>query len=268
MGFQTVLGLGRRGYFIPHAQAAAKPGTPGPALAGLFRDAVPRMEQVLDLIDEHARALETIGGKAPPAPRWDQVWFPRLDAAAAYALTRDCAPKRIVEVGSGHSTRFLARAVADGGIDCRITSIDPEPRATLDGLSVERIATTVQEAGAAPFQDLASGDFLLIDSSHVLMPGTDVDFLLSTVLPAVAPGVLVHFHDVFLPDGYPAEWAWRGYNEQLALAALLQGGSYEILFSSHVAVRALHARIQGSVLARLPLPAGAFENGLWLRKRG
>src|SRR5262245_31183128 len=88
------------------------------------------MDWLLSLIEGHARELEAIGPDAPPAPRWNQDWFPRLDAAAAYAMVRALRPKRIVEVGSGHSTRFLARAVADGGLDTRITAIDPEPRAT------------------------------------------------------------------------------------------------------------------------------------------
>ena len=48
-------------------------------------------------------------------------------------MVRSLRPRRIVEVGSGHSTRFLARAVADGGLDTRITAIDPRPRASIRG---------------------------------------------------------------------------------------------------------------------------------------
>src|SRR3546814_16899896 len=53
----------------------------------------------------------------PPAPRFSQNWFPTLDAVAAYTLVRRHGPARIVEVGSGHSTRFLCRAVADAGLE-------------------------------------------------------------------------------------------------------------------------------------------------------
>ena len=67
-------------------------------------------------IEQYAAELEAIGSAPPPAPRWNQDWFPRLDAAAAYAMVRNTRPRRIVEVGSGHSTRFMARAVADGGL--------------------------------------------------------------------------------------------------------------------------------------------------------
>src|SRR6185503_11336394 len=165
---------------------------------------------VLDCIESYAAHLEAIGAAhgshRPPAPRWDQDWFPRLDAAAAYALVRKEPPQRIVEVGSGHSTRFLARAVADGGLATRITAIDPEPRASLAGLDVEWLRIPVERV--KPFPRLEAGDILFIDSSHQLKPGNDVEFLLSTVIPRLPPGVRVHFHDIFLPDGYPTEWTW------------------------------------------------------------
>ena len=95
------------------------------------------MDSLLSSIEKYRRELESIGSEPPPAPRWNQDWFPRLDAAAAYATVRETRPRRIVEVGSGHSTRFLARAVADGGLATRITAIDPRPRAAIRGLNVE-----------------------------------------------------------------------------------------------------------------------------------
>jgi predicted O-methyltransferase YrrM len=89
------------------------------------------MVSLLDSIEQHAADLEKIGAAPPPAPRWNQDWFPRLDAAAAYAMVRALRPRRIVEVGSGHSTRFMARAVEDGGLPTQILAIDPAPRAAL-----------------------------------------------------------------------------------------------------------------------------------------
>ena len=217
---------------------------------------------VLGWIEDLAAPLEAIGVDAPPAPRWNQDWFPRLDAAAAYAIVRQTAPRRIVEVGSGHSTRFLARAVVDGELDTQITSIDPAPRATLAGLPIRRFETRVENADMRLFQALAPGDILFIDSSHQVKPGSDVEFLLTRVLPQLRADVRVHFHDIFIPDDYPAEWAWRRYNEQQALAALLDRG-YALEFSSH---QALKHPLKG-VLARLPLVPGARESSFWIRKR-
>jgi SAM-dependent methyltransferase len=203
--------------------------------------------------------LLRIGAEAPPAPRWTQDWFPRLDAAAAYAIVRATRPRRIVEVGCGHSTRFLARAVADGGLDTAIIAIDPSPRASLRGLHISFLRKHVQDVERKVFASLQRDDILFIDSSHQLKPGSDVEFLFKRVLAALASGVRVHFHDIFLPDDYPAHWAWRRYNEQEAVARLLANG-YAEEFSSHRAPK------QG-VIARLALVPGALESSLWLRKR-
>jgi len=221
------------------------------------------MDWLLSLIEEHAAALEAIGGEAPPAPRWNQDWFPRLDAAAAYAIVRSTRPRRIVEVGSGHSTRFLARAVSDGGLDTRITAIDPEPRATIEKLPVEWIRMPVQRIAAFPA--LGAGDVLFIDSSHQLKPGSDVEFLMRAVLPLLGAGVRVHFHDIFLPDDYPPDWQWRRYNEQAAVASLIQRDLFKVDFASHAVVSRSPEKIRG-VLARLPLLPTAFESSLWLTK--
>jgi len=221
---------------------------------------------VLGLIEEYRTDLEAIGSGPPPAPRWNQDWFPRLDAAAAYAMVRKTKPRRIVEVGSGHSTRFMARAVADGGLDTRITAIDPRPRADFASLNVEHLAIPVQQAGRAPFVSLEKDDILFIDSSHQLKPGSDVEFLFKEVLPKLAAGIHIHFHDIFLPDDYPAQWSWRRYNEQEAVRLLLKDGAFETQLSSHAIVSRHPEKIRG-VLERLPLVPGAIESSLWLTKR-
>jgi len=216
--------------------------------------------EVLPLIEGYSADLLSLGREAPPAPRWTQDWFPRLDAAAAYAIVRATRPQRIVEVGSGHSTRFLARALADEGLATRITAIDPQPRASLAGLAVHWMRQPVETVDARLFASLEPGDILFIDSSHQVKPGSDVEFLLEQALPRLAGGVRVHFHDIFLPDDYPAAWAWRRYNEQEAVARLLEDGFVEE-FSSR------RAGALPGVISRLPLPAGAIESSLWIRKR-
>ena len=219
---------------------------------------------VLDCIESYAADLEAIGANAPPAPRWDQDWFPRLDAAAAYALVRREPPRRIVEVGSGHSTRFLARALADGRLATRLTAIDPQPRASIRGLAAEFLANQVQEVPENIFHELRPGDILFIDSSHQLKPGSDVDLLFNKIIPLLPSGVRVHFHDIFLPDEYPAQWAWRRYNEQNFIKSLLP--RYAVEFSSHWVASRRPDLLQRGVLGRLPLVPGALESSLWLRK--
>ena len=57
------------------------------------------------------------------------------------------------------------------------------------------------------FEVLEAGDILFINSTHVLRTGSDVCFELFEVLPRLASGVFVHFHDMFWPFEYPRKWA-------------------------------------------------------------
>ncbi len=116
----------------------------------------------LGRIEAQADALAAIDG-APPEPRFGQIWCPRLDAAALYTLVRTERPQRIVEVGSGHSTRFLWRAVRDEGLETHLTAIDPEPRADLAGLPITLIRDVVQGVDRAPFAALRAGDLLFVE---------------------------------------------------------------------------------------------------------
>jgi hypothetical protein len=271
LGLPTVLGLARRGFFIPYRYARDLPPEhelpPYSAVEERMKAKRDRFSFWLDSMDAYARDLEAIGDKPPPQPRWNQDWFPRADAAMAYAITRTVAPARIVEVGCGHSTRFFARAADDARLDCRVTAIDPAPRADLEGIARVRLhRASLQDVGDAPFADLASGDILAIDSSHILMPGTDLDILLNRVMPALPAGTFVHIHDIFLPDPYPAEWSWRGYNEQQAVAPLITGGGWDIEFASHYVASRMVQRVASGVLGRLPLAPEAKEASLWLKK--
>jgi hypothetical protein len=270
MGLQTLLGTRpAQGVFLPYRYAVALPDPaalpPYPAVAARFAAAAPAFEAVFGLLERHAAALAAIGAEAtPPQPRWRQSWFPRLDAAVAYVVVRDRAPRKIVEIGAGHSTRFLARAVADGGLATRIESVDPAPRADLHDLPVTLHRRVLQEVDPALFADLAPGDLVSIDSSHLLLPGSDVDLFVSRILPALPAGVLVHVHDILLPDPYPAAWTWRGYGEQQAWAPLLGLGAVKPLWSSRWATTRLAERVAASPAAQLPLPEGALETSLWV----
>ncbi|HMO30649.1 class I SAM-dependent methyltransferase [Enterovirga sp.] len=264
-GLATVLGLRPLGFFIPSRHAAqARPGS-YPALAPLFEAADARFEELFEAIEGFAPQFARILAGEGPA-RFDQDWFPRLDAAAAYALVRREQPRRIVEIGSGHSTRFLARAVRDGGLPTRIVAIDPAPRADLAGLGVTHERRLLAEADPA-LADLGASDILFVDSSHVAMPGSDVDRIVGDVLPRLPAGTLVHWHDILLPDPYPEEWSWRGYNESIPVAALIGGGGWDLVFASHWIATRRPDRLSQGILSRLPLVPGARETSLWLRRR-
>jgi hypothetical protein len=266
-GLSTLLGLKPRGFFIPYRHAAGVRPVAYPALEPFFDQALPRFRDVLADVEGLAGLLAALKGPAPE-PRFDQSWFPRLDAAAAYAVVARKRPRRIVEIGSGHSTRFLARAVRDQGLATEIFCIDPAPRAPFADLRVRWLRCLLQEAPREVFAGLEPSDILFVDSSHVMMPGSDVDLIVNDLLPGLPEGSLVHMHDIFLPDSYPASWAWRGYNEQTAMGALIQGGAWRLLFASRYLATRHPALLQQGVLAQLPLAPDAFEASLWLEKTG
>ena len=263
LGLPTVLSLTPRGWFIPHRYAPLLPPPgaqpPYPAIEALFYGKAASFEAMIDLIDSHAATLEGMRGLL------DQAWFPSLDAAVAYALMRDRKPQHLIEVGSGHSTRVLAKAL--GGLG-EILAIDPAPRADIAGLpGVQVVPSTVQAAAPELFDRLGRGDVLFIDSSHILMPGSDVDLLLNRVLPRLPAGVIVHIHDIFLPFDYPPVWGWRAYNEQQGVLPLLATGAYQPLFSSVWARQRFSERLARSVVTRLPMPQEAMSTSLWLEKQ-
>jgi hypothetical protein len=265
-GLSTLLGFRPRGFFIPYRYARSVAAFDYPALRPNFEAARPLFAAVLADIDSLSADIRAVGQDGEPA-RFDQDWFPRLDAAAAYAIVRMQKPRRIVEIGSGHSTRFLARAVHDGALPTEIVCIDPAPRAALSRLNVTHLPVLLHEADPMIFANIESGDVLFIDSSHIAMPGTDVDRLFLDILPRLATGVLVHIHDITLPYAYPAIWSWRGYNEQMMVGTLLQGGGYELVFASHFVARHMLGTQAPEVLADLPLSPAAHETSVWLRKR-
>lgn len=264
----TVLGMTRHGFFIPHRYAASvQPPDGYPELDSLFADATPRFRDTLGAIDRYADIVDRFDGTRPPMPRWQQDWFPGLDAAAAYALVRETRPARIVEVGSGHSTRFLARAVLDGGLQTEMLCIDPAPRADIagltDALSLQVSRRTLQQHGVENLPELSAGDVLFIDSSHLALPGTDVDLLFSRVLPQLPAGVLVHVHDVFLPDRYPLHWTWRGYAEQMVVAAWLAAGGLQLRFASRWVRTRMAAEVAAGAAGRIPVGNHALESSIW-----
>ena len=271
-GLATLTGVARRGFFIPYRYAAGQDaGLRAPAVERLFDAHLPAMLSVAGTLRTMAPALIAIDRKAPaPNPRWEQDWFCGLDAAILYQFILTRRPTRIIEIGSGHSTRFAVRALQDAGLAAGcLTAIDPAPRADIRTLGIGLTQTTVQHADPAMFAALGPGDILSIDSSHIAMPGTDLDWLTGNVLPMLVGGVLLHVHDIFLPDPYPQAWTWRGYNEQIVVAALMAGGGFTPLFASYWMQTANREALLTALGSDFPWthiapPKGGHESSLWL----
>ena len=171
---------------------------------------------------------------------YENEWFSYSDAIFLSCFLRLNKPKRIIEVGSGFST-----AVFLDTIDCispwqpEITLIEPNPERLKSLLYLEDFKTLsfikkpVQKISPNLFASLEKGDFLFIDSSHVLKCGSDLQFFFNHILPSLNIGVFVHFHDIFYPFEYPHSWIKEGryWNENYILRAYLShNNAWEILF--------------------------------------
>lgn len=220
----ALTGIGMRSpIFIDHATEPE----PRPANAGIAALIEANRERYAARLAEfvsHADRLAEIAVRADPHgadPYWDNGWLPPLDALGLYGTLAARRPNRYLEIGSGNSTRFARRAITDHGLATTITSIDPAPRATIDPLCDTVLRTTLQRADLSVFAELQAGDVVFLDGSHRVLMGSDVTVFFLEVLPLLAPGVLVHIHDIMLPRDYPHEWRWRYYSEQYLLAAFL-----------------------------------------------
>jgi hypothetical protein len=151
------------------------------------------------------------------------------DAEVWYQLIRAGKPRRIFEVGSGFSTRMAIRALHRNSIDdpayrCRHVCIEPYEMPWLEQTGVEVVRERVEQLPIAFFSELAAGDILFIDSSHIIRPQGDVLFEYLELLPTLAPGVIVHVHDIFSPRNYLEHWLVNDvkfWNEQYLLEAFL-----------------------------------------------
>jgi len=131
-------------------------------------------------------------------------------AAAAHSMIRHFRPETIIEIGSGMSSRVIARAVGMNGKAANYTIVDPYPsdvvRNKIGNLTNLR-ETRVELTEADFFSSLRKGDILFIDSGHSVKIGGDVNYLFMEILPRLAPGVIVHLHDINLPFEYPKAYA-------------------------------------------------------------
>jgi predicted O-methyltransferase YrrM len=158
-------------------------------------------------------------------PFWCNGWMPGLDAALLYAMIATKKPKLYLEIGSGNSTKFVRRAIADHGLSTRIESIDPQPRAEIDSLCDTVHRKGLEDADLTVFDKLEAGDVVFFDGSHRCLQNSDVTVFFLEVLPNLPKGILIGIHDIFLPSDYPLDWQKRMYNEQYMLAAWLLGAN-------------------------------------------
>lgn len=177
-------------------------------------------------------------------PRYNPVnnQYGPADGAVYRAMLNYLSPERLIEVGSGYSTAIALDEIDRGLSNMSLTCIEPYPKRLLgllrgpDHKKIVLYRMPVQDVPLDVWENLTSGDVLFIDSAHVVKAGSDVNWLFLHVLPRLAPGVIVHVHDIFWPFEYSKKWLAerRDWTESYLLHAFLIGNSsWEImLFTS------------------------------------
>jgi predicted O-methyltransferase YrrM len=197
-------------------------------------------------------------------------WYERSDGVFLHLVTRYLRPSRIVEVGSGYSSACVLDTLAQAKIDSTCVFIDPD-LTRIDRLFTpeDRAAHTVvqsrvQDVPISLFTELGPGDLLVVDSSHVVKAGSDVNFLFFHVLPRLASGVIVHLHDVLPTFEYPLAWLRepRAWSEAYLLRAFLQYNSaFEIFLWP-----SLIADADPAALDRFPFDRSNPGSSIYLRR--
>ncbi len=246
-------------------------------LYGLIQASEGRAAELLDefaLLREHLASI-----RAHPeakidsgAPYWVNDFLPPLDAIAIYGLLARRNPRSYVEIGSGHSTRFARRAIADHKLRTRIISVDPHPRSEIDRLCDEVLRMPLEDIEPERFAELTNQDIFFIDGSHRSFQSSDVTVFFLEILPILPSGTVYGIHDVFLPADYPVPWEERFYNEQYLLACYLFGGADgdEILLPAGYITQRKELVARLDAVWSLPALQGIQRQGcaFWMRRGG
>lgn len=218
-----------------------------------------------------AAMVENLRGRGRSA-RYDRAstMFGPGDAAIYRLMIGWQRPRRIIELGIGHSTALALDTIDEFALPTSVLAVDPDPvrigawRAESKG-TLEIVTGLAQDVTPAAVAELTAGDILFIDSTHVAKVGSDVLHEVFSLLPALQPGVLVHFHDIPAWFEYQQDW-WeegRNWNEAYFVRAFLMfNWSFEIVTWAHLLLTVDAERASGLV-PELSVNSGA---SLWLRR--
>jgi len=262
----TMLRLRDAGFFVQYDYVDSVPRTNPPyaEVEALFQasgDAIDhKLKAMAGYLPVFEAAVETSKFD------WENPMFSPFDTMAAYTVVRDAAPARVLEIGSGSSTLALVQAVKDAGGTGAVTCIDPAPRRSISDLEVNLHQRVLSHDDIALVDAFVENDVLFIDSSHIMLPGMDVDLQFNRMFPRLAPGVLVHVHDIFLPDDYPANWRSRWYSEQNALIGWILSGYFEVVLPTYYATTRMAPGVEQAFGGFAPFQRDGTAGSIWLRR--
>jgi hypothetical protein len=205
---------------------------------------------------------------------YDNKTYPLSDGLVLFMILNSLKPKRLIEVGSGFSSALILDTKDEFlKYPLELTFIDPNPQDRLMGLLREEdhksttiVKDIVQNTPPQTFKKLQENDILLIDNSHVSKTGSDVNYLLTEILPILNKGVIVHIHDIFYPFEYPKEWLLDlklNWNEIYSVHNfLIFNNAYKIIFFSDF----IQHQFEGELKDKVPQFFEGRPGSLWIQK--
>ena len=167
--------------------------------------------------------------------------FEHGDAEILFNFVKHFKPQNVIEIGCGFSTKIIQAALGANFDTKKLfthTCVEPFEQNWLESYpDINLIRDKVENLSLDYFSRLKSGDFLFIDSSHIIKPNGDIIFEYINILPKLNSGVFIHIHDIFTPFDYPLHWFNQHnlfWNEQYVLEAILSNSNrYKILFGNN-----------------------------------
>jgi hypothetical protein len=269
----------RRHYYSPIPDLDALPAdvwTRESEMPGVRFDIPASLEfvrsELAELIAEYTPPRQPTGD--PRVFYLDNGLYESVDAELLYAMVRRTSPPRVMELGSGMSTLVIADARERNG------QAEPSGHVVYDPFMREDLAPSIRRvaeprlvsATDIPIEDfraLEAGDLLFVDTTHTVKVGGEVNRIILDILPVLAPGVLIHVHDVYLPFEYPREFAEERnffWAEQYLLQAFL---AFNPQFEIVVGANALARRFPAETAQLFPSATpGIHPGAFWLRRSG
>ncbi len=149
-------------------------------------------------------------------------------------------PQKIIQIGCGVSTAVIMHAVElMENYNPEIICIEPYPSDYLKQLEKERkislMSTIAQKVPYNFFNTLDYGDLFFVDSTHTVIPGSEVNYIMLDILPLLKKGVWIHFHDIMFPYDYPRnlllDMIWVQTESTLLHAFLINNKSFKVMLS-------------------------------------
>jgi len=189
--------------------------------------------------DKHVDLVKELKQYMPEYTPMVNPGLSTVDSINLFCMIRHNKPKKIVEIGSGYSTKIILFAISKNeieGFPCNLIAIEPYPKKFLKDINLSNFKLINEKIQDVDHNLIIDAEMLFIDSTHVSKFQSDVNTEIFEIIPTLKIGTLIHWHDIMIPGDYPEKWIKHGnkfWNESyLVHAFMLYNDSFEVVWGS------------------------------------